>query len=155
MQFKHTQIVDAPVDFVFARATDFKRFEHHTGTKGFSFKRRVSQPIRIGTRWNISVQFRGRKRKFPAELSELIPPRTVSYKSVSDRYSAALSLTFTPISASKSRIDMLMVAQSRSFATSLVFNSIRLARRRINKRINKSMQELANKMAADYASDSD
>lgn len=155
MQFKHSQEIDAPVEYVFKRATDFKAFEHYTGTKGFSFVRRKPQPIRIGTQWNITFPFRGRSRKFRAELSELIPPRTVSYTSVSKKYTAALSLTFTPISANKSRMDMLMVAQSRSFGTSLVFNSIRLARRRINRRITKGMQGLADRLALEYARDAE
>lgn len=152
MQFKHSQIIDAPVDYVFARATDFQKFESHSGKKGFSFKRQGRQPIRIGTRWNITVPFRGRKRRFSAELSEMAPPRTVSYKSTSNKYSAALSLSFTPIGAGMCKMDMLVVAQSRSFTTSLVFNSIRLARRRINKRIAKTMDEFAKRIAEDYSS---
>ncbi len=155
MQFKHSQEIDAPVDYVFTRATDFKAFEKYQDIKGFSFSRQGKHPIRIGTRWNIAVPFRGRRRKFQAELSELIPPRTVSYKSVSNKYTAALSLTFTPISATKSRMDMLVVAQSRGFATTLVFNSIRIARRRVNKRIRKAMQKVADQLAADYAQPTD
>lgn len=150
MQFKHSQVIDAPVDYVFTRATDFKKFEARSGADGFKFSRHGKAPIRIGTRWNITVPFRGRGRKFSAELSEMVPPRTVSYKSASMKYHAALSLTFTPINAAKCRLDMLVVAQSRSFATTMVFNSIRLARRRINKRIVETMGEFAERIAEDY-----
>ncbi len=150
MQFKHSQVIEAPVDYVFTRATDFKNFEARSGTKDFKFARHDNAPIRIGTRWNISVPFRGRGRKFAAELSEMVPPRTVSYKSTSAKYQAALSLTFTPINATKCRLDMLVVAQSRSFATTMVFNSIRLARRRINKRIVETMGEFAERISEDY-----
>lgn len=155
MQFKHSQIIDAPVDYVFARATDFKRFEAQSGTKGFKFARHEKSPIRIGTRWHITVPFRGRGRKFSAELSEMIPPRTISYKSTSNKYSAALSLKFTPVGAGKCQLNMLVVAQSRSFTTSLVFNSIRLARRRINKRVTTTMEEFAVRISEDYHQSSD
>lgn len=150
MQFKHSQVIDVPVDYVFTRATDFQKFESYSGTKGFSFKRQGRQPIRIGTRWDITVPFRGRKRRFTAELSEMVPPRTISYKSTSNKYSAALSLTFTPLGTGTCQMDMLVVAQSRSFATSMVFNSIRLARRRINRRIAKTMNGFAERIAEDY-----
>lgn len=151
MQFKHSQVIDAPVDYVFARATDFQKFESHSGKKGISFKRQGRSPIRIGTRWSITVPLRGRNRRFTAQLSEMVPPRTLSYKSTSSKYSAALSLNFTPIGAGMCRMDMLVAAQSRSFATSMVFNSIRLARRRINKRVVIAMEEFAEQIAEDYS----
>jgi uncharacterized protein YndB with AHSA1/START domain len=150
MQFKHKQEIDAPADYVFARVTDFKKFENHTGPTGFSFKRQGRLPVRIGTRWDISVPVRGRARRFSAELSEYIPPRTLSYKSASLKYEGVMSLTVKPVSDTSCRLEMQVVAKSRSFATSLVFNTIRLARRRINKRTNTEMDKFANRLTKEY-----
>ncbi len=155
MQFKHKQIIDTPVDYAFTRASDFARFEKQSSDKGFGFKRHGHAKIEIGTQWNITLPFRGRRRKFMAELCEFIPPRVISYKSTSMKYQAALSLTFTPISAQKCRMDMLMVAQARSLGARMLFGSIRLARRRINKRLRREMQEMADRLANDYQKDSD
>lgn len=74
MQFKHTQEINAPAEYIFGRITDFNKFENHTGTAGFSFKRQGRLPVRIGTRWDISVPVRGRTRRLSAELSQYIPP---------------------------------------------------------------------------------
>ena len=150
MQFKHTQEIDAPADYIFARITDFKKFENHTGPTGFSFKRQGRLPVRIGTRWDISVPVRGRARRFSAELSEYIPPRTLSYKSASLKYEGVMSLTIKPVNATSCRLDIQVVAKSRSFATSLVFNTIRLARRRINKRMNAEMAKFAKRLSSEY-----
>ena len=150
MQFKHVQEIDAPADYIFARITDFKKFEGHKGPVGFSFKRQGRLPVRIGTRWDISVPVRGRSRRFAAELSEYIPPRTLSYKSASLKYEGVMSMTIQPVSATSCRLEMRVVAKSRSFATSLVFITIRLARRRINKRLNTEMKKFAKRMAEEY-----
>ncbi len=150
MQFKYTQEINAPAEYVFARITDFKKFENHSGPTGFSFKRQGRLPVRIGTRWDISVPVRGRTRRFAAELSEYIPPRTLSYKSSSMKYEGVMSLTVKPISATSCQLNMQVVAKSRSFATSLVFNTIRLARRRINKRMKFEMTKFAKRLASDY-----
>ncbi len=155
MQFKHSQLINAPAEYVFQRITNFEAFESYSGTKGFSFQRRDNKSVRIGTQWNISFVLRGRTRRFRAALSELIPPRTVSYSSTSPKYSAAMSLTVTPVSPRSSTLDMLLVAQPRSFSATLVFNSFRLGRRRVNKRISKYMQDVADRLAADYAAPTD
>ena len=150
MQFKHTQEIGAPAEYVFGRITDFKKFESHKGPTGFSFKRQGRLPVRIGTRWNISVPVRGRTRRFSAELSEYVQPRTLSYKSTSLRYEGVMSLTVRPVSETTCVLDMQVVAKSRSFATSLVFNTIRLARRRINKRVRNEMNNFAKRMAKEH-----
>ena len=150
MQFKHTQEIGAPAEYVFGRITDFKKFESHKGPTGFNFKRQGRLPVRIGTRWNISVPVRGRTRRFSAELSEYVQPRTLSYKSTSLRYEGVMSLTVRPVSETTCVLDMQVVAKSRSFATSLVFNTIRLARRRINKRVRNEMNKFAKRMAKEH-----
>ena len=150
MQFKHSQDINAPVDYVFKRMTDFPRFEGQTGKDRISFKRIGRAPVHIGTRWDISVPYKGRNRKFTAELSQLIAPRVVSYRSTSPKYQAALSLTFTPLGAGSCRMDMLLVAQSRSFSTGMVFKTIRLARKRINRNIRTRMEVLAQKLEDRY-----
>lgn len=150
MQFKHTQEIGAPAEYVFGRITDFKKFESRKGPTGFSFKRQGRLPVRIGTRWNISVPVRGRSRRFSAELSEYVQPRTLSYKSTSLRYEGVMSLTVRPVSETTCVLDMQVVAKSRSFATSLVFNTIRLARRRINKRVRNEMNKFAKQMAKEH-----
>lgn len=150
MQFKHTEEIDAPAEYVFARITNFKKFESHKGPEGFHFKRQGRLPVHIGTRWDISVPVRGRNRRFSAELSEYIPPRTLSYKSASLKYEGVMSLTVRPVSETSCRLDMQLVAKSRSFSTSLIFNSIRLARRRINRRVNMQMKKFAKRMASEY-----
>ena len=150
MQFKHTQEIDVPAEYAFTRIIDFKKFENHTGPTGFSFKRQGRLPVRIGTRWDISVPVRGRPRRFSAELSEYIPPRTVSYKSASLKYEGVMSLSIKPVSAESCRLEIIVVAKSRSFATSLVFNTIRLARRRINKRMNSEMKKFAKRLGTEH-----
>mgnify|MGYP002525155074 CR=1 FL=1 len=150
MQFKHTQKIDATAEYVFERISDFRKFESHKGPTGFSFKRQGRLPVRIGTRWDISVSVRGRARRFSAELSEYIPLRTLSYKSASLRYEGVMSLTIRTISATTCELDIQVVAKSRSFATSLVFNAIRLAGRRINRRVRNEMLKFTNRMAKEY-----
>lgn len=150
MQFKHTEVINAPAEYVFARITDFKKFESRKAPTGFSFKRQGRLPVRIGTRWDISVPYRGRTRRFSAELSEYAPPRTLSYKSASLKYEGVMSMTVHNVSETSCKLNILVVAKSRSFATSLVFNAIRLARRRINKRVRNEMSKFSKRMAKEF-----
>jgi len=150
MQFKHVQEINAPIDYVFARMTDFTGFEQRSGRGEFSFSRVGRSPVQIGTKWNVCIPVRGRKRKFPAELSEYVAPSVVSYRSKSRTYNAVLSISFTPLSASICNMEMQIVAQSRSFATGMIFNTLRLARKRINKSVRDRMQVIADKIADDY-----
>jgi len=61
-----------------------------------------------------------------------------------------MSLSIKPVSAESCRLEIIVVAKSRSFATSLVFNTIRLARRRINKRMNSEMKKFAKRLGTEH-----
>ena len=152
MQFRHSQVIDASADYVFARITNFKKFESHAATTGFNFKRQGRLPVRIGTVWDISIPVRGRARRFSAELSQYLPSHTLSYKSASPKYEGVLSISVQPVNDGKCMLNIRIVAKSRSFGTSMVFNTIRLARPRINKRANAEMDKFANRIAKDYLS---
>lgn len=153
MQFRHEQIIETPVNFAFDRITDFERFEALSTKKGFSFKRHGRGAIRIGTKWNVAIPYKGRMRRTSIELSELDRANTVSMRSNSMKYQGALSLSFTPVNARQCQVEMLFVAQARSLGAKLAFNGIRLARRRINKRIRTQMQEMADRLEYDYDRD--
>ena len=127
-----------------------KKFENHKSTTGFQFKRQGRLPVRIGTIWDVSVPVRGRRRRFSAELSEYLPPRTLSYKSASPRYDGVMSITVESNSSSQCTLNIRIVAKSRSFATSLVFNTVRLARKRINRRANSEMDQFATRVTKAY-----
>lgn len=149
MQFKHVQKIDVPAAYMFARMTNFKGFENSDDSR-FSMKRQGGRPIQIGTTWDVAVDVRGRKRRFKATLSEMIPPRTLSYKSTSAKYEAVLSMSVTATGAETCRVEMLMVARSRSFSTALVFNTLRIARKRINKRMHTEGDNFAERIEAGY-----
>ena len=63
-----------------------------------------------------------------------------------------MSMTVRPVSETTCKLDMQVVAKSRSFATTLAFNTIRLARRHINKRVRDEMGKFAKRIAKDYKS---
>lgn len=150
MQFKEEHVINVPAAYLFKRLTNFTKFENTKDDARFSFKRQGKQAIHIGTRWDISVNVKGSNRRFVGELSEMIPPRTVSYKSVNRSFNAVLSISVISLAPEKCRVEMTVVAKSRGFASGLVFNTIRLARRRINKRIKAEFSASAARLTEEY-----
>lgn len=61
-----------------------------------------------------------------------------------------MSLSVIADGESTCRLEMQLIAKSRWFATGLVFNTIRLARRRINKRLRTDLNAFAKRMTIEY-----
>ena len=56
--------IEAPIDYVYARVTDFQGFERQALRRGADVQRiDGGSAIRLGAAWDVAFKFRGKDRK--------------------------------------------------------------------------------------------
>ncbi len=74
MQFSSVQDVNAPLDFVFQKLSDFESYESYALRTGADVDREDSLVEKAtGMTWNVSGDLRGKRRKVRIELTKCRP----------------------------------------------------------------------------------
>lgn len=152
MKFNSSQDIEAPIDFVFACASDFERFETQALRAGVRVERQGgSSGIVEGTTWRVAGKLRGKERKFVVELVDLIAPHNMVLTGKSKGYNLRFEVTFIELSKRKTRMSAELQLRANTIASRLLMQSARLARSRLNRRYNKRLRAFADDIMQRYA----
>ncbi|MGB5560528.1 MAG: SRPBCC family protein [Paracoccaceae bacterium] len=129
MKFSTRQDIDAPIDFVFQRASDFIGFEKQALRRGIEVVRADDLPCNAtGMRWDASFTFRGKARRINAELAKYDGPNTYLIQSVSGGVEADLTVDFMALSRAKTRVIVGLDMRPRSLSARLLIQSLKFAK---------------------------
>ena len=75
MKFSTREDIEAPIDYVFARVTDFSGIERQALRRGADIQRLDAAPLPVvGSAWQVAFKFRGKDRKMKAEIVKMDAP---------------------------------------------------------------------------------
>lgn len=135
MKFSTRQDIEAPIDFVFHRATDFNGFERQALRRGVDIERADDRAdIGTGMTWNAAFSFRGKHRKVRAELADYDPPNAMMIESNSGGVAAHFDVEFLPLSRNRTRIKVGLELAPKTMSARLLIQSLRFAKKSLNKR---------------------
>ncbi len=138
MQFTSKEDIEAPIDFVFARAVDFRAFEKQALRRGVDL-RRVDRLTHIGkgATWDADFRFRGKVRQLRAEVVGFDQPNgyVVSLQSVG--VDGLTTVELVALSRSRTRITVTHELAAKSLGARLMLQSLRLARSGLQKKFEK------------------
>lgn len=136
--------VQAPVEFVFDAIADFEFWERAAMRRGADVTRtdklRTAGP---GMSWMIRFGWRGRERQMFVSLKQYMRPSVLVMDGDSPSVEGMAQIELVPLSATKSRILVQTTIKPRTLAARLFIQSLRLARKKVNNRFDKKLQQLA------------
>jgi uncharacterized protein YndB with AHSA1/START domain len=137
--------IEAPLDFVFGRLTDFDQFERMAMRRGAEVERtdklRTPGP---GASWRVRFTLRGKQRRMLIRLLEAEPGSHVVYGFDSPSVEGSTRLELLALSPRRTRMAMATEIRPKTLAARLVLQSMKLARGRIQRRFDQTGGKLAN-----------
>lgn len=151
MKFSTRQDIEAPVDFVFCRASDFAAFERQALRRGIQIARIGDVPDnRPGLRWDAVFSFRGKPRKVRAELARYDDPTAYQIQSVSGGVDADLTIDFVALSRGKTRIIVGLDLRPTTLSARLLIQSLKLAKANLYSRFDARVERFGRDIEEQY-----
>ena len=151
MKFNYKSTIKVPVEFAYAKATDFEKFE----SEGFGNMSKfdpvgdVKAP-KIGARWKVQSEFQGRQRKFALELRELLKNEAVILGNGSDKFDVEARFRFKKIDDQNTDFEFEIDSSAKTITGRLIMQTMQLARSRIEKKLTVDFDAMRDRMESDY-----
>lgn len=144
MKFSTRQDVQAPIEHIFARATDFDRFERVLRRKGINVTR-LETPLDDPTLmcWKAEVEYRGKARKIQVDLSELSAPTRVCMTSQVNGVVSVMEADFVAITPKKSRMIVKLDLTPKTLAARLFVQSLKLGKANLDRKFAERVERYA------------
>jgi hypothetical protein len=145
--------IEAPMDFVYAVLTDFDAWEKAAMRRGADVhrtdKRRDPGP---GMAWTIGFSFRGKERVLAVTLTELDERTKLSFKAEGKLIEADQVIDLLSLAPKRTRLTLNMDIRPKTLGARLLLQSLKLARTKVQIRLNKRMVQFADDLETRYAS---
>lgn len=154
MQFSSRTDIAASADFVFATLSDFEDWEGLARSKGARITRQDPagrMQAGEGSRWEGSFVFKGKTRNAEMLLRELCAGERIMVQCEGRSIGGDLLVEVTPINATRSRLSLQCELRPASFGARLFVQSLRLAKGRVQAKLNKRLAEYGRQLEEKYA----
>ena len=151
MKFSVREDIEAPIEFVFAQMTDFKALERAAMRRGAEVQRvDTNTQVGPGMAWDASFKLRGRQRDVQIEITELDTPNRLVLSSRSPAMGGKMVVELIALSRARTRAIMDVDLQPKNLSAKLLVQSMRLARKNLNKRLKDRVKGYAEEIASKY-----
>ena len=153
MEFNARDDIEAPIDYVFDQVTDFQSFERSIMRRGGDVERlRGGDEAVVGTRWQVKFRMRGKERSVAAELVQVDRPNGVTIDVTSPSADGAMVVELVALSRARTRLIVSANVGAKTIAAKLLFQSIRFARAKTERRFKSMVSGFAEDVEARYRS---
>lgn len=141
--------VSASQEFVYKHLTDFEYWERAALRRGAEVTRldTLAAPG-VGMGWRMKFTFRGKERKLTVKLREAEPINKLTYGAKGKLVDATIGLEIFALSPKRTRLVIHLEVQPLTLAARLFLQSLKLAKGRVQKRLNDRMGQLAKDIEA-------
>ena len=141
MKFSTRQDIEAPIEFVFLRATDFASFERQALRRGVEIERvDENEETCVGLQWSARFSFRGKPRRVQAELTDYEEPHRLFFQSVSGGVEANMEVELLPLSRQRTRVRLGLTLMPRTLPARLLVQSLKFAKNNLDDRFAKRVK---------------
>ncbi len=144
MKLTTRQDIEAPLDFVYAQLTDFEAFERMALRRGAEVERIDQQPqADLGMGWRLKFPFRGKTRNVTLRLAELAPDSLIGWEFESPMFEGQIRVDVIALAPRRTRMAISTDTRPVTMAARLLIQSVRLAKGRVQDRLDKASARLA------------
>lgn len=152
MKFSTRQDIEAPVNFVFSRLTDFDGFERQAIRRGVEVQRTAAdQGKTIGAGWQLKAPFRGKQRDISAEVTKIKKPSELQIDAVSGGLEMALSAELIALSPKRTRVILGFDARPKTLSARILVQSVKFAKNTLQMRFEKRVKKFARHIEEQYS----
>ena len=145
MKLTTRQDIEAPLDFVYTRLTDFDHFERMAMRRGAEVERtdRLKKPD-IGMAWRLKFAFRGKARTMAVRWADAEPGSHLAWAFEGAALEGTVGIELVSLSARRTRMSLSTDVRPKTLAARLVLQSMRLAKGRVQRKFDVTAGQLAN-----------
>lgn len=151
MKFSSREDIDVPIAFVFERVCDFPMFEKQAVKRGAKVKRVDSGEYKVGSAWDASFKYRGRKRDLNLKIEELQAPETLALHHESSGIYGDTVIELIALSPKKTRIIASIELRPKTMPARLLIQSLKLAKATLTSRFKKRLNDFSSSVSVKYA----
>ncbi len=150
MKLSTREDLEVPIDYAFARVSDFDGFERRAMRQGINVARQKKGDVELGTVWDIAFEFRGRHRAVVAELTRMDPSEAIEIESHSDGLIALTQVELVPLSQTRTRVLVSFELRAKTLTARLLLQSLKLAKSKMTNRFKARVTEFAESVEDDF-----
>ena len=144
MQFTAREDIEAPIEHVFAMATDFGAFERQVLRRGAQIQRLDSKTeTGVGMAWKIGFEFRGRKREMESHLVDYDVPNRLVMEGKLAGLGGDLVVNFIALSRNRTRMDVVLELKPQTITAKVMVQSLRLGKSGLLQKFRRRVGEFA------------
>ena len=144
MKLTSNQDISAPADQVFRILSDHQAWMRAAIRRGAEVERLDNLPTMTpGMEWRATFAFRGRRREALIRLEACVPPARLGFSVETSLYAGTLGIDIFQMSPRRSRIHLAIEVKPKTLAARLMLQSLRLARARLERRLDHRTAQLA------------
>lgn len=146
MQFKASEDIEAPIDYVFSQVSDFERFERTALRRGADVVRTDAlKETGVGMSWQAQFVFRGKTREMQGKLTTYDPPNALKFDSRVGGLEVVVTVELVALSRARTRLAVMSVLKPHNIPARLLYQSLKLVKTNLTKRMTTRL--------ADYSED--
>ncbi|MDJ0630401.1 MAG: SRPBCC family protein [Rhodobacter sp.] len=151
MRFTTREDIEAPIENVFAAASDFDGFERQALRRGAEVTRRDNlDRIGVGSEWFLKFRFRGKEREVEARIVQFTPPNSFRVDSRIGGLHSAIDVELLALSPRRTRLQVAVDLKPQSLSARLLVQSLKFAKSNINKRFANRVWQYAQDIEGKY-----
>lgn len=151
MKFKVNEDVDAPLDMVWSRFTDFSSFESDVRKRGVELTRVGNwSETTVGVEWRGTASVRGKKRAIAARVGTFHPTDLCVIESRIGGMDCHYELSFISLGPEVTRVALVLDLSAKTLTARLLLQTLKLARGRVMQRIQSTLARQGNAAEAAY-----
>lgn len=152
MKFSTREDIEAPIDHVFARVTDFQNFERQALRRGADVHRLDSSPVPIkGSAWEVAFKFRGKDRKMKATIAKLEAPILLVLETTASGIQGVSTIELVALSLNRTRISVEIDLTPQGLSARLLLQSLKLAKANLSRKFKLRVAEFAEDIEENFA----
>lgn len=151
MKLTSKQDIEAPLEVVYARLTDFEQFERMAMRRGAEAERtdRLKKPD-VGMAWRLRFVFKGKPRKMAIRFADAEPGSHLAWAFDSLPIEGTVRADLLALSPRRTRMTLVAEIRPKTLAARLMIQSLRLAKGRVQRRYDVRAGQLANIIEEQY-----
>lgn len=144
MKFSTREDIEAPIDYVFSRITDFNGFERQALRRGADVQRvDPSSVIQPGSAWDIGFKFRGKDRKMKATIARLDQPTVLTIQTSANGIEGETLIELVALSRNRTRLSVIIDLTPKGLSARLLLQSLKLAKTNLTRKFKLRVSDFA------------
>ncbi|MCU0826317.1 MAG: SRPBCC family protein [Tabrizicola sp.] len=144
--------LEVPARFVYDILADHDAWEREALQRGVEIERPVDMPTSgVGASWKLRFRFRGKSRKVLVRIEEMQPESRMALSFEGQALAGESEMDIIALSPRRTRLRTAVTVRPKTLAARLFLNTLRLAKRRVQGRLDRRLGQLGARIEDRFA----